>query len=134
MTHTLPPLRYRTVFGLCLAVAVFGCIPGMGLPGALLILVLSPLPYISVWFESLQGDAGWGAAILMTIVGPAVAWVVYVTTYGVLPRFSSVRRMHLFFWVFLLCAWYASALVVLGSYAKAQLANPDAGTMMEYLR
>lgn len=95
-------------------------------------LVVSPFPFITALFDSLKGDTGWSAAIVMTLVGPLLAFITYVITYGPTQRLSKYYRITCRILAIML-VWYVAALVILQSHARAQQQNPERGTMMEYL-
>ncbi len=133
MWLTRPPHVGKALLATVL-VTVFGFIPGMGLPGMLIILVVSPLPYIGVLFETLKGDTGWSAAIILTLVGPALAFLTYVLSYGVIQKYTKGHTQSIVLVLSIILVWYVAALAVLHAHARAQQANPDRGTMMDYLR
>ncbi len=132
MWFSKPPHIGKAVLAAIL-VTVFGFIPGMGIPGALIILMVSPLPYTASLFESLKGDTGWSAAIVLTLLGPALALVTYVLSYGVIQKYTSGYKRKLLMFFAIIIVWYVTALAVLHAHARAQQENPERGTMMEYL-
>jgi len=83
------------VLALCAALAFLGFIPGMGIPGALVMVVgdviLRPFRGLT-GYAAPSGDAAWPAALIVTLLWPwSIAAGYMVAEYGISSASSRTR-------------------------------------------
>lgn len=97
--------------GAALAIALIGVIPLMGIPGALVFGVFSPLAdlvYGRGTVQGLKGDTMWPIAILMTWLWPLSIPAGYLLAWGILPRLGwrlGLMVLVMLLWGLLLTLW-----------------------------
>jgi hypothetical protein len=90
---------FGIVTGVAIALAVFGFIPGMGLPGAIVFAafaLVAELVYGRGIINRLSDDAIWPIAIFMTWLWPIsipVGWLVGWGAFGHFPRAAKILAM-----------------------------------------
>lgn len=87
---------FGIVTGVAIALAVFGFIPGMGLPGAIVFAafaVVAELVYGRGIINRLSDDAIWPIAILMTWLWPISIPVGWLVGWGLLGRFPQATKI-----------------------------------------
>lgn len=86
---------FGIVTGVAIALAVFGFIPGMGLPGAIVFAAFSlvaELVYGRGIINRISDDAIWPIAIFMTWLWPISLPVGWLVGWGVMGRFPQTTK------------------------------------------
>ncbi len=91
------PKGFLIASGTGLATAGGGLIPLMGIPGALVYGLLYPIVSLFLGNATIDGDAMWPIAIIMTLVWPISFPLGYLAAWGLFPR-----RKRSFKWLILI--------------------------------
>tara|TARA_Y100001978_G_C23272177_1_gene236386 strand:- start:71 stop:466 length:396 start_codon:yes stop_codon:yes gene_type:complete len=104
-------------------IAVFGFIPGMGLPGALVMTVanlcISPFHKL----QCMEMNQAWGAALFATWIFPVFIPFAYYAGFKKIPKKFKYRRYAVFLFVLFVGSLATAGLVEMKSKAEKEAAK-----------
>lgn len=105
-------MKWSVITALC--IAVFGFIPLMGIPGAVVLSIGEACAQLlNISLICMKGDRAWPAAILATWIWPASIPIAYFLTFKVLKIEHNAARWGVFAGLLFLSSLIVSTLIEL---------------------